>query len=599
MRRIRIRGRRGKRIGMVLIILVPLGIAFAFVGMEISSLPGFCNTCHFMKPYYRSWKTSSHNEVACVECHIPPGIVSTFRKKYEASAMVVSYLTGTYGTNPWAEVSDESCLRAGCHEKRLLVGKEVFEGILFDHRPHLTELRRGKQLRCTSCHSQIVQGQHITVTTSTCSLCHFKGVALNQGTARCTLCHEVPSQIITTAGLAFDHDDVRQFGMDCTFCHKGVVTGEGDVPTDRCYTCHNEPARLRRYGETEFLHTTHVTEHKVECLNCHQEISHQVPEKLEIIATSCETCHSLGHSPTRDLYLGIGGKGVNPQPSPMYLAGVSCEGCHILPEAAHRVANEVSCMNCHDTGYFAIYKSWKASVDNRLRGVEEEFVHVKGKLDGIGGEVEGLLQEAWKNIDLVERGRGIHNPDYALALLERAHEALNAALTQASVEETLEESWLQVPYEISCNQCHYGIEYIAAETFGRTFEHRPHAVEAGIRCTICHGDLDQHGTLTLESCERCHPGAQAMRAASPTDCLSCHEADIGTVSEIVTFPHERHIGFGLPCQLCHQNVNTLDHLEFARSETAVPELGHEVCSTCHANDLPPQGTNCMKCHTRF
>ncbi len=165
--------------------------------------------------------------------------------------MVARYFTGTYSTNPWAEVDDQGCLRSGCHEKRVLLSQEVYRNVLFDHRPHLTEMRRKKRLRCTSCHSQIVQGSHISVTANTCFLCHFKDTPLNQGTGRCTFCHEVPEKMITTAGLSFDHGEVKRFDMDCAFCHQEVVKGNGEVPQERCYTCPNDPERLNRYEETE------------------------------------------------------------------------------------------------------------------------------------------------------------------------------------------------------------------------------------------------------------------------------------------------------------------------------------------------------------
>jgi hypothetical protein len=72
--------------------------------MEVSSTPAFCGTCHVMSPYYESWKTSSHADIACVDCHIPPGITAELRKKYEALSMVARYFTATYGTNPWTEM---------------------------------------------------------------------------------------------------------------------------------------------------------------------------------------------------------------------------------------------------------------------------------------------------------------------------------------------------------------------------------------------------------------------------------------------------------------------------------------------------------------
>ena len=58
--------------------------------------------------------------------------------------------------------------------ERLLEGEIQFGRIRFDHRNHLFGERRGMKLRCTSCHSQIVQGNHLAVTPSTCFLCHFK-----------------------------------------------------------------------------------------------------------------------------------------------------------------------------------------------------------------------------------------------------------------------------------------------------------------------------------------------------------------------------------------------------------------------------------------
>ncbi|NIR31771.1 MAG: hypothetical protein GWN99_04120, partial [Gemmatimonadetes bacterium] len=105
----------------------------------------------------------------------------------QAANQVVKYVTGAYGTKPWAEIEDAACLRSGCHTERELEGQVNYEGVRFDHSQHLGELRRGKRLRCTSCHSQIVQGSqsvvfqgvpigaaHLRVTAVTCYLCHFK-----------------------------------------------------------------------------------------------------------------------------------------------------------------------------------------------------------------------------------------------------------------------------------------------------------------------------------------------------------------------------------------------------------------------------------------
>src|SRR5512134_2258741 len=354
--------------------IATFGVSLAFglvvvamlLAMQVSSTPTFCGSCHLMKPYYESWRHSKHNQIACVECHISPGITAELRKKYEAMSMVVKYFTGTYSTNPWAEVDDAACLR--CHERRLLEGKEVFRGVLFDHTPHLTESRRGLKLRCTSCHSQIVQGSHISVTSSTCALCHFKGQKINEGTGRCLLCHQVPERVTSAEGVTFDHGQVARLDMQCSLCHGGVVRGPGNVPRERCVTCHNEPERLARLGDQDFLHRMHVFEHKVDCMNCHLQVEHGKPVRpgatVAAAGEACQSCHGSGHSPQQDLYTGIGGRGVPRMPSPMFSAGVTCQGCHnpelavsgtrdaqvasAGPAGTHTVrANAVSCMSCH------------------------------------------------------------------------------------------------------------------------------------------------------------------------------------------------------------------------------------------------------------
>jgi len=581
------------------LIALPAGVAFLFFGVEISSRPAFCGSCHVMKPYYISWETSSHNDVACVECHIPPGIVPEIRKKYEALAMVVSYFTGTYGTNPWAEIPDESCLRPGCHEQRLLVGRELFKNVLFDHRPHLTEMRRKKRLRCTSCHSQIVQGQHITVTEGTCFLCHFKETPLGKGLASCTLCHETPEKIITVANLRFDHADVERFGMECTLCHKGVVQGKGEVPEDRCLSCHGEPERLARLGETDMLHRVHITDHKVECLSCHMEIRHRIPhEELLAAATRCETCHvGGGHSPQRDLYVGIGGKGVTPRPAAMYLAQVSCESCHLVTQEGKRLASEVSCMACHGAKFLRVYQNWQEVLSARLKRVQSQ----SRKVTALIPEGSEPLRRALENLAFVEEGRAIHNPGYALEILWKAYEDLNLALKDAGIEERLPPPWTKLPYETRCSACHLGAEGLMARVDRRIFRHEAHTVRASLRCTSCHQDVNHrepaHGDQIL-SCSGCHPTSEELAEAKPKDCLRCHIAEIPATSKVVRFSHERHIDLGFACTLCHEEVLRLDHLELTE---AVPKLGHKFCGRCHGGNVPPQEefNKCLKCHTNF
>ena len=46
------------QIGILAVIVLAVG-SVGFV--EYSAQPSFCDNCHIMEPYYRSWATSSHS----------------------------------------------------------------------------------------------------------------------------------------------------------------------------------------------------------------------------------------------------------------------------------------------------------------------------------------------------------------------------------------------------------------------------------------------------------------------------------------------------------------------------------------------------------
>lgn len=549
--------------------IIAFSIVLFFIMIQMTSQPLFCGSCHVMKPYYNSWKTSSHNEVPCVECHIPPGIGSEIRKKYEALAMVARYITGTYSTNPWTEIEDNACLR--CHEKRLLAGKVLFKNVLFNHTPHLVELRRKKRLRCTSCHSQIVQGMHIRVTETSCFLCHFKGVKIGEGMANCMLCHGTPEKKIVTAGFEFDHRNVERYKMDCLFCHSHSIEGEGNVLLERCYNCHNDPERLKKLDQPEYLHTKHITEHKVECIACHQEIYHGKPKDIEaVVKTPCSTCHTSGHSPQKDLYMGIGGIGVPPMPSAMYKAGIRCEGCHFMEEKmagkSIKVSGAFSCMNCHGASYYNIYKMWEKSITDKLKKTENVVNEAKKILPGNSEN----LKDAIFNFNLVKKGYGIHNIDYSTVLLEKTIELINLALKERGINKRFKIPWIRYnPEKRVCMRCHQGIEDKRGVIFGVFFSHRIHIEEKGFNCTQCHrphyekpeGEIIK---FSKTGCISCHHKKEIKR-----NCIFCHKNvyNKNLKTKIGDFSHVFHIEeVELKCMDCHRKI----------------EVDFKFCEDCHS-----------------
>jgi len=533
-------------------LVIGLVLVAIFGAVQVSSTPTFCGSCHIMEPYYESWVDSGHNEIACVDCHIPPGVTAELEKKYQAIAMVARYFTGTYGTRPWAEVEDSACL--SCHERRLLVGKEVFGDILFDHRPHLTELRRGKKLRCTSCHSQIVQGSHIEVTASSCILCHFKDQPPGTGTARCESCHQTPEKIVRGGNVEFDHGEVKRFGMQCESCHAAADMNQGGVPKERCVTCHSDPEKLAAYDESDRLHTTHVSDHKVECTHCHLEIQHVIPPHQAKTAASCDSCHRKGHSFQLELYSGTGGRGVEPMPDTMYQLGIRCEGCHtggLYGESAR--ADEVACMSCHGPRYRKIFSLWQETLTRRTGQIGNELTRTARQL---GASPPAVFADAQANHELVDRGRGIHNFSYSLEVLAQAHRQINEARQQKQLPE-LPLPWPEAPFASPCLDCHEGIEEHTGNQFGREFPHRHHVVRSGLECGTCHSSHEERVAQNLdwlkigaEDCSSCHHGDSAA------ECSSCHAAikQRTFVTEIGDFDHSLHVDdMELSCSQCHSD----------------------------------------------
>jgi nitrate/TMAO reductase-like tetraheme cytochrome c subunit len=509
-------------IGFILIFLVG--------SVEYTSHSGFCNSCHYMKPFYQSWKTSSHSDIECSTCHYAPGPRSKIRAKIEGIMQVGRYWTKLYlKSKPWAEIPDESCLREGCHEKRLLEGKVKFKRVAFDHKIHFSDLKRGKQLRCTSCHSQIVQGEHITVTESTCFICHFKESEHFPQISACNHCHH-KEDLISEKTSRFNHALVYNSGFECNQCHSNTIIGDGEVPRENCYKCHWETDRLNKYEDTDLMHYTHIASHKIECNLCHLDIQHKIVREMDSIA-DCQTCHTDFHKAQKILFSGIGGKGVpHPKPNIMLEKGLSCKGCHIFHEekggrvikSETFVSKAKACESCHGRGFARIMKDWEISTDKKLnqirsiyRRASQEFKLTKDAKK----EAQKLLGEAAFNIDIVERGKGVHNVEYSQELLSASYNKIVEALgaLSSSYKPPLFIAVAKV-VPTQCFNCHVGIEEIDRQIFGLDFPHKNHLIEQKIQCSTCHSNVRKHGEFiaTKQSCAVCH------HRDTEKDCTGCH-----------------------------------------------------------------------------
>lgn len=406
----------------------------------------FCDSCHIMEPYYKSWKESTHKDVACIKCHFPPGAGEKIRGKMLGLVQLIKYVTATASPRLSAEISDASCLR--CHDTRLLAGRVDFHGIPFDHRPHLTNMRRGKQLRCTSCHSQIVQGSHMTVTPSTCFLCHFKDEGFNEGLGICTRCHQIPEeQFDLGGGVKFSHELVYERGVDCQSCHGDLIRGNGEVPRERCTACHDRDDDLKRIDDHEFMHKKHVTDHKVDCLQCHLAIVHSLDkDRIQHAAADCKSCHANQHTEQVHLMMGSLEEGTAKAHGGMAVAGISCPSCHQIKQESPTgtvvlKASTAICSQCHDeaaverlTAHHELLKSTLAELEDGLSrvgaAIESSDLDANRK-----SELKTSVQVLEKDFQFIRVGNSIHNMHYADSLLRNMVDKLQVICRDLNIPE--------------------------------------------------------------------------------------------------------------------------------------------------------------------
>ena len=570
-----------RRLRVALVIFVFILLLFAGMA-EYTSQHKFCSVCHYMKPFYKSWQESAHSGIECSKCHYPPGMRSFLRVKLEGLNQVLRYWTKLYvKSKPWAEIPDESCLRVGCHDKRLLEGRVQFKSVVFDHKVHLGDLRRGKQLRCTSCHSQIVQGDHITVTESSCFICHFKASEHYPQIASCSHCHV--REDLSSDKARFNHTVVFENNFSCDKCHSQIIIGDGAVPRENCFKCHYENDRVARYNDTDLMHSTHITSHKIECNQCHLEIQHKIVKDIETIA-DCRTCHTGFHEAQKILYTGQGGKGVaHPEPNVMLEKGMSCKGCHMFHEEAGGklvksdtlVSREKACESCHGSGFGRLLKNWQVSTERKLRQIKSVYANAAGEVaasrSADRAKARDLLQEAALNIDVVDRGKAVHNisssQDLLLAAVQRIEEALQTAGSSYRPEKLLIETAV-APGQ--CSQCHAGIEEINTEIYGLSFPHKSHVVGKKMECGLCHSNSRRHGEFigSKKSCAACH------HQDAKKECGSCHSIQKtlygGGTIESWTVPKDLMAEGGADCDGCHE-----------RKDGRISRSDATTCANCH------------------
>jgi nitrate/TMAO reductase-like tetraheme cytochrome c subunit len=432
---------------LFLVVAVFGAVALGAYAIEITGHPKFCVSCHNMDDYYVSWEHSSHKDVACIECHAEPGVAGLAAAKAKGIVQLVEYISGSYGTKPHGEISSASCQQGDCHgqivnDEKVLM---LYDKIKFRHDKHLSEHPNGKSLNCVSCHGQTVQGQHISVSKTTCLTCHFYNRGEKEVTAgNCETCHIVPEEEVTFVDEPFSHKDflASEGDVTCIHCHSQVTEGSGTVSRVRCMACHLE--EHDEVEDQEEFHLVHVSAGHFDCLSCHDQIKHGERPMAEQMLTSsnCTICHgSKRHSVQEAIYAGTAVAELETAPDVMYEAGVACDGCHDDAQITHlgnltltsRISGAKQCIDCHDNEDCAEeLAAWQEATKEMLNELGPALAELEKTLQSSQASAEQLAEakklaaSARTKLDMVlkDGSYGAHNAGYVMEILDKVLEEI-------------------------------------------------------------------------------------------------------------------------------------------------------------------------------
>ncbi|MBM3328291.1 MAG: hypothetical protein FJY67_02300 [Calditrichaeota bacterium] len=479
-----------------------------------SARPESCLVCHYMQPFYDQWRNSAHRDVNCTQCH--PG------RRTLIDTYLLRYLTNSYRSRPHANVTAATCLK--CHDESTLVGEITYQrGIKFNHEHHLGQMRRGKKLRCTSCHATGMPDSKLSVDNEACYLCHFMEAAQGRAFTSCNACHGIPTVKVEHQGFQFNHQSYvgpegSGQGIDCSACHVSVVSGGGAVPEAKCYECHKTRVDIRR--DLDAVHRLHITEQGVDCFRCHDRIEHGKVEMSGALSLDCAKCHAPEHGATMQMFMGTGGEGVADHPDAMFLSRVSCEACHTpgavqmnlpgrMPRQSTFAEKRQTCVYCHGAGYDRMLDDWKVGFDRLVSELRPLVAAVKAPPSSYQNRermfVSEALRKARVNFDLLVEGKAVHNPFYALSLARQIFTAVDSAAVAKGTSRPTPPQLL-TRADAACMLCHTARPPAAEMPFsGATFSHELHVEGAGLSCTQCHSSTT-HRTQDIDrsTCVECH-----------------------------------------------------------------------------------------------
>jgi hypothetical protein len=236
---------------------------------------------------------------------------------------------------------------------------------------------------------------------------------------------------------------------------------------------------------------------------------------------SCEDCHLSQHNRSKQLYMGISGRDTLDMPSDMFMAQVSCAGCHthLTPEGepmAHqekKEASRASCVTCHGEGYDKMFDNWLSGSQKLVNdfGIYVKAARSASRSSGGSKKQRTAVQTALNHVEynytFVRDGKVPHNIRYSIYLLNNAADEFDAAMKTINKGFSAPSRGSSLKPKNSClTFCHgkaFNPEFVDYED--SELPHQMHQTDLELGCENCHS-VTEHGKTRIDKtvCSDCH-----------------------------------------------------------------------------------------------
>jgi hypothetical protein len=279
-------------------------------------------------------------------------------------------------------------------------------------------------LTCTVCHNDttLITGKETAWSTSG----HGTGTAYVRGTsASCAGCHSGGGfSAMVAAGLTPDQvetGDPNPTRQDCRACHNIHTTYTADDWSLET----TDPVNLYAFeGVTYDGGAGNL------CANCHQP--RRAFEAVDGMVNVDSTHWGPHHGPQSAMLLGVAGAGDVEGSASIHSMAVAdtCVTCHLYDDYHSFEPNVAACQQCHSDAENFDIEGVQSQVEGLIAELKDALI-AKGLLDEEGEPVVGEYPEAeaaalWNYIFIAieDSSKGVHNPDYTIALLQASIDAL-------------------------------------------------------------------------------------------------------------------------------------------------------------------------------